>query len=65
MNNNGAMLYEDYILIRDAKVGDHIVLSDGTEMDITKKDGNIGSPWNKNKTTKNMGLSFYDRTYEG
>ena len=46
--NNGAMLYEDYILIRDAKVGDRIVLSDGTEMDITKKDGNIGSPWNKN-----------------
>lgn len=61
---NEAMLYGDYMLIRNAKVGDHVVLSDGTEIAITKKDGNIGSH-SSHKTTKNVNLDFYDGNYNG
>ena len=59
---NGAMLYEDYMKLREAEVGSTVEMSDGTN--VVKKEhmypighGYVGRP------TKNMNLDFYDGTY--
>lgn len=56
---SGAILYEDYIKIRNAKEGEEVTLSDGTKIVVTKI-GNIG---NHRPPTKHMNLDFYDGTY--
>lgn len=60
-----ALLYEDYIKIRDAKVGDVVILADGSEMviDENTNGGSIGK--HHSRCSKNVNLDFYDRTYEG
>lgn len=55
-----AMLYDDYIKIRDAKIGEEVVLSDGTiVIRGSMKTGRHSKP------TKNMNLDLYDGTYVG
>lgn len=55
-----AILYDDYIKIRDAKIGEEVVLSDGTTVVRTSmKSGSHRKP------TKNTNLDRYDGTYIG
>lgn len=59
-----AMLYEDYIKLRDAKVGDVVFLSDGTEMvkkKMTDSESPIGVHYQHPSRYRN--LDSYDGTY--
>lgn len=60
-----AMLYEDYIKLRDAKVGETVVLSDGTEI-VKKKPTDseryIGGK-HVSRPSKHRNLDSYDGTY--
>lgn len=61
MARSEAMLYDDYIKIRDAKIGDTVVLSDGTEIikkKMTESEAPIGV--HHSHPTCNMGLDYYD-----
>ena len=57
------LLYDDYIKLRDAKVGETVIFKDGSE--ITKTRAMLDTSSHKSKPTKNMGLDFYDRNFEG
>lgn len=57
-----AMLYEDYIKIRDAKIGEEVVLSDGTTV---IRSSMKTERHRHRKPTKNMNLDCYDGTYVG
>lgn len=59
-----AMLYEDYIKLRDAKVGDVVVLSNGTELvkkHYTDSESPIGV--HHQHPSKYRNLDSYDGTY--
>lgn len=59
-----AMLYEDYIKLRDAKVGDTVVLSDGSEYvkkKLTDSESYIGT--HHQHCSKYRNLNSYDGTY--
>lgn len=60
---NMAMNYNDYIKLRDAKVGDVVELSTGETITVDKKFGSIGT--HVTKPTKNSNLDVYDHTYIG
>lgn len=58
-----AMLYEDYIKLRNAKVGETVVLSDGSEYvkkKLTDSESYIGS---HQTCSKYRNLDSYDGTY--
>lgn len=55
-----AMLFEDYIRYRDAKIGEEVTLSDGTVMVRKSMVETVPS-----HSSKNMNLDFYDGTYVG
>lgn len=58
---NKALLYDDYIKLRNAKVGDMVELSTGETLTKTRAVDPIKiSPC---KPTKNTNLDFYDHTY--
>ena len=57
-----AMLYEDYMKVRNAKVGESVVLSTGEKITKTAE-ANVA--FRNSRPTKNTGLDFYDRTYIG
>ena len=59
----GAMIYDDYIKLRDAKVGDIVELSTGETITVDRKFGSIGT--HVTKPTKNSNLDIYDHTYIG
>ena len=66
MPNHRAMLYEDYIKIRDAKIGDIVVLSDGSEFEkkkLTDSESPIGT--HHQRCSKHRNLDSYDGTYIG
>ena len=59
-----AMIYEDYIKLRDAKVGDVVILSDGTEIKkkkMTDSESPIGVHYAHPSKYRN--LDSYDGTY--
>lgn len=60
---NEAMNYDDYIKLRDAKVGDTVKLSDGRI--ITKTVAYNFKNAHRSKPSKYQNLDFYDHTYEG
>lgn len=63
MNGHQAMNYEDYIKLRDAKVGDAVILSDGTEIKkkkLTDSESPIGT---HHRPSKWSNLDSYDGTY--
>lgn len=51
-----AMLFEDYLKVRNAKYKDVVTLSDGRQVTITNTTLD-----HKKVCTKNMGLSYYDK----
>lgn len=58
-----AMLFEDYIKLRNAKVGDVVVLSDGTEIKkikITDSENYIGA---HQSCSRYRNLDSYDGAY--
>ena len=62
--NHRAMLYEDYIKLRDAKVGDIVKLSDGTELkkkSLTDSESYVGVHYAHPSKYRN--LDSYDGTY--
>lgn len=64
MNGHQAMKYEDYIKLRDAKIGDVVVLSDGTEIKkekMTESESPIGIHYQHPSKYRN--LDSYDHTY--
>lgn len=64
MNGHQAMNYEDYIKLRDAKVGEIVILSDGTEVKkkkMTDSESPIGV--HHQHPSKYRNLDSYDRTY--
>lgn len=64
MARHEAMLYEDYIKIRNAKCGETVTLSDGTEI-IKKKMTESESPIgvHHQHPSKWRNLDSYDHTY--
>lgn len=64
MARNEAMLFDDYIKLRNAKVGEKVTLSDGREIVkncLTVSETVIGS--SHKKPGKWTNLDFYDNTY--
>lgn len=64
MARNEAMLFDDYIKLRNAKVGEKVTLSDGREIvknHLTVSGTAIGS--SHKKPGKWTNLDFYDNTY--
>lgn len=64
MNGHQAMNYEDYIKLRDAKVGEIVILSDGTEVKkkkMTDSESPIGV--HHQHPSKYRNLDSYDHTY--
>ena len=56
---NNAMLYEDYIKLRNAKIGEEVTLSDGTKIIRNT----MKNRYHHKKPTKNMNLDWCDGTY--
>lgn len=58
-----AMLYEDYIKLRNAKVGEVVTLSDGSEIKKKKLTGSESIIGDHQCPSKWRNLDSYDGTY--
>lgn len=63
MGKHQAMLYEDYIKLRNAKIGDVVILSDGSEVKKTKLTCSESPVDVRSRASHNMNLDYYDHTY--